>query len=65
MDVPQPKKKTSEKQPSAKFTKRFYCVKSTCVTSRFPYFDLSYSEIPTKVREALKDAHMKLLQVER
>ena len=57
-------KKPSEKLPSAKFTKKFYCVKSTCVTSRFPYFDSSYLEIPTKVREALKDAHMKLLQVE-
>ena len=58
------RKKPSEKLPSAKFTKKFYCVKSTCVTSRFPYFDSSYLEIPTKVREALKDAHMKLLQVE-
>ena len=53
MDVPQPKK-PSEKQPSAKFTKKFYCVKSTSAASRFPYFDLSYLEIPTKVREALK-----------
>ena len=59
-------KKPSEKLPSAKFTKKLYSVKSTCViiTSRFPYFASSYLEIPTKVREALKDAHMKLLQVE-
>ena len=57
-------KKPSEKLPSAKFTKTFYCIKSTCVTSRFPYFDSSYLEIPTKVKEALKDAYMKLLQVE-
>ena len=56
-------KKPSEKLPSAKFTKKFY-YQSTCVASRFPYFDSSYLEIPTKVREALKDAHMKLLQVE-
>ena len=57
-------KKPSEKLSSAKFTKKFYYVKSTCVTSRFPYFASSCLEIPTKVREALKDAHMKLLQVE-
>ena len=57
-------RKPSEKLPSAKFTKKLYCLKSTCVTSRFPFFALSYLEIPTKVREALKDTHMKLLQVE-
>ena len=57
-------KKPSEKLPSAKFKKKFYCVKSTCVASRFIYFDSSYLEIPTKVREAFKNAHMKLLQVE-
>ena len=56
--------KTSEKLPAAKFTKKFYCAKSICVASRFPYFDSTYLEIPTKVREALKDAHMKLIQVE-
>ena len=57
-------KKPSEKLPSAKFTKTLYSVKSTCVASRFPYFASSYLEISTKVREALEDAHMKLLQVE-
>ena len=57
-------KKPSEKLPSSKFTKKLYCVKSTCVTSRFPYFASSYLDIPTKVREALKDAHIKLFQVE-
>ena len=57
-------KKLSEKLPSAKFTKKFYSAKSTRVTSRFPYFASSYLEIPINVREALKDAHMKLLQVE-
>ena len=35
-------KKPSVKLPSAKFTETFYCVKSTCVTSRFPYFDSPY-----------------------
>ena len=54
-------KKPSEKPPSAK---KFYCVKSTCVASQFPYFDSSYLEIPTKVMEALKNARVKLLQVE-
>ena len=64
MDVPQPEK-TEWEAAICKIHKEVLLCKSTCVTSRFPYFDSSYLEIPTKVREALKDAQMKLLQVER
>ena len=60
---PDPKKQ-GEKLPSARFTTKFYCVKRSCIFSRFPYFDSSYLEIPAEVYPGLKDAHRNLLKSE-
>ena len=53
-----------KKLPSAKHTTKFYCVKGSCILSRFPYFDSSYLEISADVKSGLKDAHRNLIQME-
>ena len=52
------------KLPSAKYTKKFYCVKRSCITKRFPYFHPSFIEIPEEVKVDLRDSHLEILREE-
>ena len=48
----------SRKLPSMKHTTKFYCVRQTCMKSRFPYFDSSLLRIPAKAQPRLLTSHL-------
>lgn len=50
----------NRKLPSGKHTK-LYCVKRTCITERFPYYDPSLIQIPAEVRARLRPSHENIL----
>ena len=54
----------SRKLSSAQFTTKYYCVKRSCITTRFPYFDSSFIEIPPSALERLRPSHFNLMEVE-
>lgn len=54
----------SRKLPSVKHTTKFYCVRQTCMKSRFPYFDSSWLRIPAEAHSRLLKSHFDLLRRE-
>ena len=49
---------------SAKYTKKFYCVRRRCIMGRFPYFNEKYLEIPDDVKIKLREGHKTLIMEE-
>ena len=49
------------KLPSVHHTTKFYCVKRSCIKTRFPYYLPSLLEIPAEARSRLKSSHLDLL----
>ena len=54
----------SEKRASKVETTRYYHPSSKCLLSRFPYFDVSFVEIPLHVLPQLLESHKKYLSSE-
>ena len=52
------------KLPSARLTTKFYCVKKSCIETRFPYFDPSLLQIYTEAHSRLQKSHFDLLEDE-
>ena len=52
------------KRPSTKYTTKYYCVKSSCIKTRFPYYDSKLLQIPPEARSRLQKSHFELLQGE-
>lgn len=52
------------KLPSTKYTTKYYCVKGSCIKTRFPYYDSSLLQIPPEVKSRLQQSHFDLLQRE-
>ena len=37
--------------PSATTTTKYYCIRKHCITERFPYFNVSFLEVPSTTKE--------------
>lgn len=54
----------ANKRASSCETTKHYHIERKCVTSRFPYFNSTYVEVPPNVKDQLKDSHKTLLSKE-
>ena len=52
------------KLPSTKYTTKHYCVKGSCIKTRFPYYDSSLLQIPPEASSRLQKSHLDLLNRE-
>ena len=50
--------------PSATTTTKYYCIRKNCIMQRFPYFNVSFLEVPPTTKENLQISHFKLLEEE-
>ena len=50
--------------PSATTTTKYYCIRKNCIVQRFPYFSVSFLEVPSTTKENLQILHFKLLEQE-
>ena len=57
-------KEDGRKRQSAYFTEKYYCIKRSCITTRFPYFDSSYIDINEASWDKLEELHLDLLRDE-
>ena len=57
-------KDPGRKLPSVYHTTKFYCIKRSCIKTRFPYYLPSLLEIPAEAQSRLKSSHLDLLQRE-
>ena len=61
---PDPQNK-GKQLPSGKHTTKYYCVKRSCITKRFPYFNTTdFLTVSNDVRSRLKQSHWKVLEQE-
>ncbi len=57
-------KEDGRKKKSAYFTIKYYCIRRSCITTRFPYFDSSYIEISEACWDKMEQLHLDLLRDE-
>ena len=57
-------KQPGHKLPSTKYTTKYYCIKGSCIKTRFPYYDASLLHIPPEANSRLQRSHFDLLSRE-